>query len=202
MKSTDIINGLETIANQYSYIAVIWHILFYSLIIALLFKWEPSNKLFGILMIFPVLSVAVLAWVNGNPFNGLIFSIMAILLLYFALKASDQPVNTSQTIFKAIGILMIIFGLVYPHFIETTSVVKYLYSSPAGLVPCPTLSVIIGFILLFNGFGVQSINLLFIIGGLFYGLFGAFKLGVYLDFGLILGSITLLIKYILSLKLT
>ena len=95
--------------------------------------------------------------------------------------------------------MMIIFGLVYPHFIETNSIFRYLYASPVGLIPCPTLSILIGFVLLFNGFGSQSIILAFIVAGLFYGFFGAFKLGVYLDLFLILGTLTLSVKFILAL---
>lgn len=200
MKATEIINGLGTISNQFNYIAIIWHILFYLLIIALLANWQPSNRILGIMIALPLLSVAVLAWIYGNPFNGITFSLAALLLLFFAIKTSNQPIITSQTIYVVIGIMMIIFGLIYPHFAETNSFFKYLYSSPFGLVPCPTLSVLIGFALVFNGFGSQAINLVLVIFGLFYGLFGAFKLGVYLDLGLIFGTGTLLVKYLLAFR--
>jgi len=99
-----------------------------------------------------------------------------------------------------IGILMIIFGLVYPHFVNTDSFLKYLYASPVGLIPCPTLSILIGFLLLYNGFGSQSLILTFVAFGLFYGLFGVLKLAVYLDIFLVFGTITLLVKYVLSLR--
>jgi len=69
-----------------------------------------------------------------------------------------------------------------------------------GLIPCPTLSLLIGFLLLYNGFGSQAVTLTFVIAGLFYGIFGVLKLGVYLDIFLVFGSITLVIKYILALK--
>ena len=95
---------------------------------------------------------------------------------------------------------MIAFGLIYPHFLNTDSFIKYLYASPLGLVPCPTLSLLIGFVLLYNGFGSNSISIAFIVIGLFYGIFGVFKLGVYLDLGLLFGTITLLIKYLVVLK--
>jgi uncharacterized membrane protein len=144
-------------------------------------------------------TVAAFAWLSGNPFNGSLFAIMAILILVFGLKSSLQPIGLSQLPFVIIGIMMIIFGLVYPHFIETNSIFRYLYASPVGLIPCPTLSILIGFVLLFNGFGSQSIILAFIVAGLFYGFFGAFKLGVYLDLFLILGTLTLSVKFILAL---
>jgi len=198
-KSQEIVSGLYSIANDYSLFAIIWHVLIYFLLIALVARWAPSNRLLGTLICLPLFTVAAFAWLSGNPFNGSVFTILAILILVFGLKTSLQPVSLSQLPFMIIGILMIIFGLVYPHFIETNSIFRYLYASPAGLIPCPTLSVLIGFVLLFNGFGSQSITLTFIIAGLFYGFFGAFKLGVYLDLFLIFGTLTLSTKYILVL---
>jgi hypothetical protein len=199
-KTEDILNGLQTIVNEYSTFAIIWHALFYLLLAALIAKWQPSNKLFGLLICLPLLSVAVFAWLTGNPFNGILFSILTVLIIIFGFKASNQPVQTSQLVYAVIGILMIVFGLVYPHFVNTDSFLKYLYASPVGLIPCPTLSLIIGFLLLYNGFESQPITLTFIIFGLFYGIFGVLKLAVYLDIFLIFGSVSLLVKYILSLK--
>jgi hypothetical protein len=200
LKSEDILNGLQSIVNDYSTVAIIWHAVFYILIAAFIAKWEPSNKIFGLIISLPLLSVAILAWTTGNPFNGTMFSIATILILIFGLKANSQPINYSQLTFMIAGILMIIFGLIYPHFIKPDSILKYLYASPAGLIPCPTLSIIIGFLLLYNGFGSQPITLTLIVLGLFYGIFGVLKLAVYLDLFLLFGTITLLIKYILSFR--
>ena len=199
-KTEEILDGLQKIVNDYSTIAIIWHVIFYAIVAALIFRWLPTNRFFGLFICFPILSVAVLAFLSGNPFNGILFSILAVLIIIFGLRASSQPVQTSQIIFMVIGILMIVFGLVYPHFVNTDSVLKYLYASPVGLIPCPTLSLIIGLLLLYNGFGSQSLTLTFIAFGLFYGIFGVLKLAVYLDIFLVFGTITLLVKYIISLK--
>lgn len=195
-----ILSGLQKIVNDYSTIAIIWHILFYALVVALFAGWLPSNRFLGLLFCLPVLSVAVLAFLTGNPFNGILFSLLTLLLFIFGLRATVQPLQVSQIIFMVIGVLMIVFGLVYPHFTQGDSFIKYLYASPAGLIPCPTLSIIIGFLLLYNGLGSQAITLLMVIYGLFYGLFGTLRLAVYPDIFLIFGSISLLVKYILSLR--
>ncbi len=199
-KTEEILNGLQKIVNDYPTIAIIWHVIFFALIAALIFRWLPANRLSGLLICIPILSVAVLAFMSGNPFNGVLFSILTVLIIIFGLRASSQPVGTSQIIFMVIGILMIVFGLVYPHFVNTDSFLKYLYASPVGLIPCPTISILIGFLLLYNGFGSQSLTLTFIIFGLFYGLFGVLKLAVYLDIFLVFGAMTLLVKHVLSLK--
>lgn len=200
LESEEIITGLQTIVNEYSLFSVVWHVVFYVLIAALIAKWRPSNQLFALLICLPAISVAVFAWLSGNPFNGSLFILLAILILIFGLKASVQPINISQLPFVVAGIMMIVFGLVYPHFIETNSVFKYLYASPVGLIPCPTLSILIGLVLLFNGFGSHAITLTLIVFGLFYGVFGVLKLGVYLDLFLVFGTIALLVKYLLSSK--
>lgn len=200
LKSEDIINGLQSIVNDYSTFAVMWHGFFYILIAALIAKWAPSNKVFGLLTCLPLISVAIFAWLTGNPFNGTVFSIATILLIIFGLKTNGQPIYYSQIPFIITGILMITFGLVYPHFINPDSIIKYLYASPAGLIPCPTLSVIIGFLLLYNGFDSQPSTITLIVLGLFYGIFGVLKLAVYLDLFLLFGTVTLLIKYLLSLR--
>ncbi len=199
-KTADIINGLQSIVNEYSTFAYIWHALFYLLLAALIIKWQPSNRLFGILFCLPLLSVAVFAWLTGNPFNGVLFSLAAILIFVFSLRASTELIQVSQLPFMVLGIVMIVFGLIYPHFIQADSVLRYLYASPVGLVPCPTLSILIGFLLLYNGLGSQSLILTFVVFGLFYGLFGAFKLSVYLDIFLIFGSLSLLVKFFMPLK--
>lgn len=193
-----ILSGVQTIVNEYSVAAIIWHALFYFLVAALLLRWLPSNKILGILLCLPLISVSVFAWISGNPFNGSLFAIAAILLFTFGLRAPDQAVTTSQLVFFISGILMVTFGLVYPHFINPGSVLGYLYASPAGIIPCPTLSILIGFALIFNGFGSTSISILLIVFGLFYGIFGVFKLRVFIDLFLLFGALMLMVKYLLS----
>ena len=79
---------------------------------------------------------------------------------------------------------------IYPHFLVGPAA-SYLYASPAGLLPCPTLAIAIGFALLGNGLGSRPWSLTLAAVGLFYGLFGVFRLGVYLDIALVGGAIAL-----------
>jgi hypothetical protein len=193
-KTEEILTGLQTIAANQTTVAIIWHIALYFLIICLLVNWHPSNRLMGILMCLPAISVAVLALTHSNPFNGSLFAILAVLILVFALRTDGMRVSLSSWPFMVTGIIMIAFGFAYPHFIKADSLFEYLYASPFGLIPCPTLSVLIGFLLLFNALGSPAISVTLIVFGLFYGLFGVFKLGVTLDLFLLMGSISLLIR--------
>ncbi len=193
-ETTEILVGLHSIANDYYIAAICWHIAFYLLIGLMFTKWKPTNKIFGFLLCLPLLSVAVVAWSSGNPFNGFLFSILTILIFIFVLKIGPGQLSAAETPFLIIGIIMVVFGLLYPHFIDTDSFISYMFVSPAGLIPCPTLSIIIGFALIFNGFGSRSMSFILVGFGLFYGFFGVLKLAVYLDLFLVLGVISLFIK--------
>jgi hypothetical protein len=194
LTTEEILKGLQAIVDNQAILAILWHIAFYFLIICFVVNWHPTNKLLGILICLPLISVAVLAWSYGNPFNGSMFSLLTLLILIFSLRTSGNRISYSTRPFVVIGIIMIAFGFVYPHFIKANSLFEYVYASPAGLIPCPTLSLLIGILLLFNALGSAAISLSFIIFGLFYGLFGMFKLGVTIDIFLLFGSISLLLK--------
>jgi hypothetical protein len=194
--SSEILAGLQAIANDYKVIAIIWHAIFYILLIALIAKWKPSNRLLASFISLPIFSVAILAWVSGNPFNGLLFSILGILILFFGLRTSTKSVMQAQTPCFSIGSIMIGFGLLYPHFVQTDTALTYFYASPVGLIPCPTLSVIIGMLFIFNKFRSPYILYITSAFGLFYGFFGVFKLGVYIDLFLAIGTILLLARHI------
>jgi hypothetical protein len=143
-----------------------------------------------------LISVSVLAWISGNPFNGSLFALAAILTFIFGIQVPSKSTLLFQPVFFLSGVILIIFGMVYPHFNQAASVTTYLYASPAGIIPCPTLSILIGMALIFDGFGSRSLSLLLIIFGLFYGVFGVFRLKVLIDLFLLFGTLMLLIRYL------
>jgi hypothetical protein len=81
------------------------------------------------------------------------------------------------------------FGWVYPHFLEDSTPIVYLYAAATGLIPCPTLSIVIGLTLLLGGLRSRPWCLVLTIVGLFYGTFGAGQLGVNIDWVLLFGAL-------------
>jgi hypothetical protein len=90
------------------------------------------------------------------------------------------------------GVASLSYGWLYPHFLDVDPI-AYLVAAPVGLVPCPTLAVVIGVALLGGGLGSRAWSLVLAALGLFYGLFGVFRLGVLLDLGLLLAATVLLL---------
>jgi hypothetical protein len=161
----------------------------------------PSKKIAGFLLAVPPLSVNILAWAAMNPFNGIFFAIITILLIISVMRLPTDKISFSPIIFMIIGIIMLAFGWVYPHFLNTTNFVPYLYAAPMGIVPCPTLCVIIGATLIVDGLGSRPWSIVLgIAAGIFYGLFGTLRLGVSLDWTLLGGAVILLGYTLFSMK--
>ncbi|HPT30222.1 MAG TPA: hypothetical protein PLW67_00220 [Prolixibacteraceae bacterium] len=185
----EILSGLQQIADQRSLIAIFWHIVFYLYLFFIILGRKITRQEMSLFVSVPLLSVSVLAWNTANPFNGTVFVLLFVLALYFGLKNQREKVQYSGIFFRLTGAVLMLFGLMYPHF--TGINLSLFIQSPLGLIPCPTLSLIIGFALFFRGFGSKPLVVLYTVAGLFYGFFGVFRLGVMVDAVLVAGSLIL-----------
>ena len=190
--AAEILRTLESISNDWKALAVAWHILLALVVMAVLLGWRPSRKAGATLLVLPLLSVSALAWLHGNPFNGIVFLLFAILLGVLGLRQPAARVTPAPGWARAVGVFLIAFGWIYPHFLEGASWLKYLGAAPTGLIPCPTLSMMVGFTLLANGFSSRAYSLSLGFLGIFYGAFGAFRLGVRIDLVLLAGAVVLM----------
>ena len=190
----DILSGLSTIANDMIVLAIVWHVLAAAAIIGIIIGWRPSKRSGASLLSIPLLSVGIIALRYDNPFNGVVFLFFSVVLLVLASRLPKKRIQKAPIWAFIFGIFMILFGWIYPHFLQDGTWLKYLYAAPMGLIPCPTLSLTIGFAMLANGFSSRVWSIVLVIIGIFYGLFGALRLGVHLDFVLLSGSLLLLIQ--------
>jgi hypothetical protein len=185
----DILAGLHALANQYYSVAILWHAVFFLALAALTGKWRPGRRAAAIFLCLPLLSVASLAFMTGNAFNGALFGLMTVMVFAFGMRLSADPVAFGERRALIAGIVMLAFGLVYPHFLQADNLITYLFASPAGLIPCPTIAVVMGFLFLLRGLESRGILLTVAAFGLLYGLIGVLWLGVWLDLGLVAGSL-------------
>jgi hypothetical protein len=185
MASESILAALTEIANDWRWLALAWHILLAAVLVGLAAGWRPSSRLISHLLVAPLLSVSLVAWLSGNPFNGTAFGVLAATLLRAAKRFSKVSVQLDSPGWVAPGVALIMFGWTYPHFLTTDSWTRYLYASPFGLLPCPTLSAMIGITLLFRDCRSSLWSTALVVAGLLYGAMGVFRLGVALDWGLL-----------------
>ncbi len=189
-----ILGGLGEISNTYRPLALIWHLYLVLIALGLIAGRRMSRRLMGVLLTLPLLSVSVLAWMTANPFNGALFASGGIALILISVRMKRERVAIAPPWMVVSGAIMLLFGLVYPHFLEGLWPLAYIYSAPTGLIPCPTLSALIGFSLITGCLGSRVWAVVLGAMGLFYGFFGAVRLGVALDWVLIAGAVNLVLS--------
>src|SRR5215204_4030085 len=149
--STAILAGLTTIANEWWTVAVFWHAYVALLLVAIAARLDCSVRLLGGLLVLPLLSVSALAWASGNPFNGVIFAGLSLTLAAIVYRSPPRTIQIASGPPLLLGVMFVAFGWIYPHFVETSHWSGYLIAAPLGLLPCPTLSAIIGLTLIVSG---------------------------------------------------
>jgi len=186
-----ILDGLTRIANDGAAFATAWHAVLVAVVVALLAGWRPSNRWAGSWLAAPLASVSAFAWRAHNPFNGAVFAVLALVLVGLAALGSAEPVSGSGRAVRAAGMALVAFGWVYPHFLVGRPWSDYAFAAPLGLIPCPTLSAVIGLSIVGRGLGNRAWCWALAAAGAFYAVFGVARLGVWLDVPLLLGAIVL-----------
>lgn len=186
-----ILSWATAVSNDWRWLAISWHVAFGALLIALVSGKRPSARLLAYALVLPVMSVSVVAWLSGNPFNGLVFAILSLLLLRAAVQLAPTAVTRGSSGSVLAGTGLMAFGLAYPHFVSTSTWTAYLYAAPFGLLPCPTLSLVIGATLFFRGLHAGRWSVPLVAAGVLYGVIGVFTLRVSLDVWLLAGAILL-----------
>ena len=189
----EIISNLTELENAWRPLAIIWHIYFAAFAIAFLYGVRPSKRISGVLLALPFASVSILAWSIMNPVNGIAFALISILLIGVSVKLPQEKAQIAPLSAMIPGILMFIFGWIYPHFLDPSSSLSFLHSSPVGIIPCATLSIGIGITMILKSLGSRKTTVILGISGILYGITGVVQLGVTIDLILLLGSIVLLI---------
>jgi len=187
----EILTGLREISNAWRVVAALWHVYFAAIGVCLISGLRPSRRLTGMLLTLPLFSVSSLAWASGNPFNGSVFALIGGVLVAVAISFSNRAVEIAPVWARIPGALIFVFGWIYPHFLNAESFLPYLYSAPTGLIPCPTLSVVIALTLILGGLKSRLWSLVLSAAGLFYGVFGVARLGVNIDLILLVGALIL-----------
>lgn len=205
MNKEVILNYIEMVAGKYPVISILLHILIIALIITLFIPGFKQKRLTfdGVLTVI-FASVASVALINGNPFNGVVFIILVVFAVFELFQRRNEitvPVFTSVSRGAVIRNLLcmaaILVGILYPHFVNVSPALL-LFLSPIGIIPCPTLTVALGLLNLYYPKTNKGLYTVVTIAGMFYGLTGVFLLHVYTDIPLMI--LALYSLYRLSFK--
>lgn len=187
-----ILAGLTRAAGDGLPWAIVWHLIVAMAIIAVAAGWRPSNRWAGVLLAAPLVSVSASSWAVHNPFNGSVFAALAIALMALATAFGDRfRVSSGARWTHVMGAGLVAFGWFYPHFLPSHSPIYYLFAAPLGLIPCPTLSMVVGVALLVRGIRNRAWSWTLAAAAAFYALFGLARLGVWIDVVLLAGAAAL-----------
>ncbi len=196
MPSSESVTGaLAALAHEWRWVAIAWHGLLALLAIAIGAGWRPAARTFVVMAVLPLVSVSVLAWRSGNPFNGGVFAALALGLSLQALLESDRRVTVGPPAMLIPGALLVGFGAVYPEFAGAASW-SSLVSAPLGVLPCPTLALIAGSAIMVHGPRWPMSGLVAAAASA-YGILGAFWLRVEIDVVLLVGALVLLTSLVI-----
>lgn len=189
----EILAQLTRLAANTRGVALLWHV-------AVVFglgglwteRWRPPRRLAAMLAALPLGTAAALAIASGNPFSGTVLGLTTLALLGLGARLSLRPVERSGAWATAVGGASVVYALGYPHFTPGGWELAFLFA-PVGVVPCPSLALVLGVGLLGNGFGSRAWGLVAAAAGLFYALFGMFRLDVWLDAGLLVAALAMVV---------
>lgn len=197
-RSEEILSGLTRIAHDAFALAVLWHLLIATVLLAFVRGWRPSARGVAAALSAPLVTVSALALTHGNPFNGAVFAALAVTLTALTQRLPRAPVGRGDAPSATVGAAMLAYAWCYPHFLSDRSALAYLVGAPVGLVPCPTLSLLLGVALATGLYEARAWARVLSAAGLFYGLIGVARLHVWLDVGLLLGASALLARTLTS----
>jgi hypothetical protein len=190
-----IVNNLGQVASQMTIYSLLIHILF---VLVLIFGFaikKIRNDLFALFMAFISLSATIIAVTNKIVPNvlafGLIFILVAQAYLRKKLDFASGKMKPVNIYFAIIGLL---FGFWYLHWVNSPIALNALLYSPMGVLNCPTLLTLCGFLCLTSRPKSVMLETVVALYTIYFGFFGLLLMGVWFDSILILTGLFLLVR--------
>lgn len=196
----EITNMLEEVTSGTKIFSLIAHALFLVVIVSGLIFKKIRNILFSLFIAFISFSAAVISIKYMIIPNIIIFTIFFILIVnaYFKKELNFELKNIAP-INLMFGIIGIVFGFWYLHWVDSPVWLNALLYSPLGAVNCPTMAAICGFLCLTKKPRSIILEITVALITLYFGFFGIFRLGAYVDVVLIICALFLIVRLSSSL---
>lgn len=196
MKTPEAITSmLENVSREVKTYSAFVHILFLVVIGLGLLVEKIRNSLFSLFIAFLSFSATIISVKYVIAPNVIIFGMFFVLIIhaYFAKKLTFDLRNIAP-VNLFFGILGLVFGFWYLHWVESPVWLNAFLYSPLGAVNCPTMVTVCGFLCLSQKPRSAVLEATVALMTLYFGFFGIFRLGAYVDVSLILCGLFLIVR--------
>ncbi|MEJ2105911.1 MAG: hypothetical protein P8X48_01105 [Acidiferrobacteraceae bacterium] len=196
MKTPEAITSLlENISKDVRAYSAFLHVLFLVVIALGLLVKKVRNGLFSLFIALLSLSAAIISVKYLVVPNIIIFGMFFVLIVhaYFSKRLTFDFENIAP-INLFFGVLGLVFGFWYLHWVQSPVWLNALIYSPLGAVNCPTMVTICGFLCMSQRPRSVLLEAPVALITLYFGFFGIFRLGAYVDVVLIICALFLLVR--------
>jgi hypothetical protein len=171
------------------------HILFLAVAVLGLLAARARTTLFVAFIAFLSLSATVVAVRYAIVPNIVVFATLSVLIAHaYLTKNLNLQLEHPPLPDLLFGIPALIFGFWYLHWVQSPIWLNALLYSPLGAVNCPTLVTICGFLCLTQQPRSAPLEAALALATLYFGFFGLFRLGAYVDVVLIVCALYLIVR--------
>ncbi|MDO8125151.1 MAG: hypothetical protein Q6364_12330 [Candidatus Hermodarchaeota archaeon] len=196
MKTPEAITSmLQNISKEVKSYSAFVHILFLVVIgLGLLVK-KIRNSLFSLFIAFLSLSATIISVKYVIAPNIIIFAMFLVLIIHaYLTKNLNFDLKNIAPVNLVFGIIGMVFGFWYLHWVQSPVWLNALLYSPLGAVNCPTMVTICGFLCLSQKPRSAILEAPVALTTLYFGFFGIFRLGAYVDVPLIICALFLIVR--------
>lgn len=184
----------EVASDAKSYSALLHGVFLVVLGLGLVLR-KARDGLFSLFIAFLSLSATVVALIYAIVPNVIIFGTFFALIVHAALtKRLSFGFRDVGRLNLAFGLLGLLFGFWYLHWVESPVWLNALLYSPMGAANCPTMLVLCGFLCLTRDPRSAILDATVGLVTLYFGFFGIFRLGAYVDVALVLCGLFLIVR--------
>ena len=192
----------EVAADLRAYSAVIHHV-FIVVIVAGLFAEKLRKLLFPAFIACLSLSATIIAVRYRILPNIIVFGLFLVWIIRaYTVGRLNFDFHRMTPVNIIFGVIGLVFGFWYPHWVESPIIINAMLYSPLGGVNCPTMATICGFLCLTSPPRSAILEATVALATLYFGFFGLFKLNAYIDVILIICALFLILRLGAGLTLT
>jgi len=184
LNATTLHEKLVQTTNDFKGLSLVNHLLLILIISGGVFWKKGRNILFALFMIHLSIGVFISAFKHHIPSNYFYFPVVAGLIGYASKTQKMRfDFNALSLQNKIIGSIALLGGFWYLALVESPVWINALIYSPVGVVNCPTMLALCGFLILNSEhrYRFRFLEYFVICGALFFGGLGLLTMHVYFD---------------------